>query len=55
MAGLVGTIGMLAEASGAAPTLDVAAIPRPAGAIADWLTCFPGFAIVAAGIAPTCA
>ncbi len=56
MAGLVGTVGMLAEASGCGATLDVAAIPRPAGTeAADWLTCFPGFAMVTAdarGAAP---
>ena len=53
MAGLVGTIGMLAEASGTGATIDVAAIPRPDAQLADWLTCFPGFAVVAAGNAPT--
>lgn len=54
MAGIVGTVGMLAEASGTGAVLDVAAIPAPAGAeLADWLTCFPGFAVVAAGRAPT--
>jgi putative N-acetyltransferase (TIGR04045 family) len=49
MAGLVGTVGMLAEASGAGAELDVAAIPRPAAAgLADWLSCFPGFAMLTA-------
>jgi putative N-acetyltransferase (TIGR04045 family) len=49
MAGLVGTAGMLAEASGCRAVLDVAAVPAPAGVeIADWLTCFPGFALVTA-------
>jgi len=49
MSGLVGTAGMLAEASGCRAILDVAAVPAPAGATrADWLTCFPGFAIVSA-------
>lgn len=56
MAGVVGTVGMLAEASGCGAVLDVAAIPRPAVAdAADWLTCFPGFAMVTAdarGAAP---
>ncbi|MFT4264459.1 MAG: AIR synthase-related protein, partial [Nocardioides sp.] len=49
MSGLVGTAGMLAEASGCGALLDVAAIPTPptAGA-ADWLTCFPGFAMITA-------
>ena len=47
MAGVVGTLGMLAEASGCGAELDVTAIPRPAGAgLGDWLTCFPGFAML---------
>jgi putative N-acetyltransferase (TIGR04045 family) len=47
MAGIVGTLGMLAESSGCAAELEVAAVPRPAGVSAgDWLTCFPGFAMV---------
>jgi AIR synthase-related protein len=50
MAGLVGTLAMLAEASGCGAELDVATVPRPTGArLADWLTCFPGFALVTAG------
>jgi AIR synthase-related protein len=49
MAGLVGTLGMLAEASGCAAVLDVAAVPRPDGAtVGDWFTCFPGFAMLTA-------
>ena len=49
MAGVVGTTGMLAEAGGVGAVLDVAAIPAPAGAtMGDWLTCFPGFAMVTA-------
>jgi putative N-acetyltransferase (TIGR04045 family) len=49
MAGIVGTLGMLAEASGCAAVLDVAAVPRPAAAaMGDWLTCFPGFAMLTA-------
>ncbi|HSZ38382.1 MAG TPA: MSMEG_0567/sll0787 family protein [Trebonia sp.] len=49
MSGLVGTVGMLAEASGCRAVLDVAGIPAPSGVTrADWLTCFPGFAIVSA-------
>jgi putative N-acetyltransferase (TIGR04045 family) len=49
MAGLVGTVGMMAEASGCAAAIDVADVPRPAGAsMGDWLTCFPGFAMVTA-------
>ena len=56
MAGVVGTLGMLAEASGCGAELDVAAVPRPAAAsMGDWLTCFPGFALLTAdrpGTAP---
>jgi putative N-acetyltransferase (TIGR04045 family) len=49
MSGLVGTTGMLAEASGCRAVLDVADVPAPAGAsTGDWLTCFPGFAMVSA-------
>ncbi|HET9255728.1 MAG TPA: MSMEG_0567/sll0787 family protein [Pseudonocardiaceae bacterium] len=49
MAGLAGTAGMLAEASGCAAILDVAAIPRPpAATVGDWLTCFPGFGMLTA-------
>lgn len=49
MSGLIGTVGMLAEASGCAAVLDVAAIPAPADAVrGDWLTCFPGYAMVTA-------
>ena len=36
MAGIAGTLGMLAEASGCGAVLDVAAVPRPAGA--TWAT-----------------
>jgi putative N-acetyltransferase (TIGR04045 family) len=47
MAGVVGTLGMLAEAAGCGAELEVSAVPRPAtAAIADWLTCFPGFAML---------
>jgi putative N-acetyltransferase (TIGR04045 family) len=49
MAGIAGTLGMLAEASGCGAVLDVARVPRPAGAtMGDWLTCFPGFAMLTA-------
>jgi putative N-acetyltransferase (TIGR04045 family) len=49
MAGLAGTAGMLAEASGVGVELDVVRIPRPAGAaLAEWITCFPGFAMITA-------
>jgi putative N-acetyltransferase (TIGR04045 family) len=47
MAGVVGTLGMLAEASGCGAILDVARVPRPAGAtMGDWLTCFPGYGML---------
>lgn len=53
MSGLVGTTGMLAEASGCRAVLDVDAIPSPAeAAYGDWLTCFPGFAMITAEVAP---
>lgn len=49
MAGIVGTISMLTEASGCGAELELERIPRPAGAqLADWLSCFPGFAMVMA-------
>ncbi|MEH3155058.1 MAG: GNAT family N-acetyltransferase [Gordonia paraffinivorans] len=49
MAGIVGTTGMLAEASGTGVVVDVAAVPRPAGAdMASWLTCFPGYGMLTA-------
>lgn len=50
MAGIAGTLGMLAEAGGCGAVLDVARVPRPAGAtVGDWFTCFPGFAMLTAG------
>ena len=50
MAGIAGTLGMLAEASGCAAVLEVAKVPRPVGAaVGDWLTCFPGFGMLTAG------
>lgn len=49
MSGLVGSTGMLAEASGCRAVIDVGAVPTPSGAeTADWLTCFPGFTVVTA-------
>ena len=51
MAGVVGTLGMLAEASGCGAVLDVGDVPAPAGATTgDWLTCFPGFAMITADV-----
>jgi putative N-acetyltransferase (TIGR04045 family) len=50
MAGIVGTAGMLAEASGYGAVLDVAAVPVPDAAadvaLGDWLGCFPGFGMI---------
>ena len=49
MAGIAGTLGMLAEASGTGAELDVAAVPRPdAARMGEWLTCFPGYAMLIA-------
>ncbi|MGH3844436.1 MAG: MSMEG_0567/sll0787 family protein [Pseudonocardiaceae bacterium] len=49
MAGLAGTAGMLAEASGCRAVLEVAAVPRPGTAtVGDWFTCFPGFGMLTA-------
>jgi len=49
MAGIVGTVAMLAEASGCGAEIEIARMPRPEHALmADWLTCFPGFAVVLA-------
>ncbi|HEV7977686.1 MSMEG_0567/sll0787 family protein [Amycolatopsis sp.] len=50
MAGIAGTLGMLAEASGCGAELELARIPRPGEAsMGDWLTCFPGFAMLTTG------
>ncbi|KQO39165.1 MULTISPECIES: MSMEG_0567/sll0787 family protein [unclassified Aeromicrobium] len=47
MSGLVGSTGMLAEASGVRALVDVERVPTPRGAThGDWFTCFPGFAMV---------
>ena len=47
MAGIVGTLGMLAEASGCGAELEVSTVPRPPAAqVGDWLTCFPGYAML---------
>jgi putative N-acetyltransferase (TIGR04045 family) len=54
MTGVIGTTGMLAEASGCKAVLDVGDIPMPSQARAgDWLTCFPGFAMVTAERTPS--
>lgn len=50
MAGIVGTMGMLAEASGTGAEIDISQIPRPAHAeMGSWLTCFPGFGMLTVG------
>jgi AIR synthase-related protein len=49
MAGLVGTVGMMAEASGVGAEIEVGAVPRPDHVrTSDWLACFPGFAMITA-------
>lgn len=56
MAGIVGTVGMLAETSGYGAVIDVASVPVPDGdgrssddvTMGDWLGCFPGFGMVTA-------
>ena len=49
MAGVVGTAGMLAEASNCGVELDVASVKRPRGVGAGtWLSCFPGFGMLTA-------
>lgn len=49
MAGMVGTLAMMAEASGTGADIDVACVPSPEGTVlADWMTCFPGFALLTA-------
>jgi AIR synthase-related protein len=49
MAGIGGTLAMLAEAGGCGAELDLSRLPRPEGVrLADWLTCFPGFALLSA-------
>src|SRR5262249_36530579 len=47
MAGLVGSLGMLLERTRCGATVDLDGLPRPAGvSIADWLTCFPRYALL---------
>jgi AIR synthase-related protein len=49
MAGVVGTALMLLECSGVGATIDVDAIPKPAGVgLARWLTSFPSFGFLLA-------
>ena len=51
--GIVGTTMMLAECSGVAATIDVTAVPRPAGVALDrWLQTFPSYGYILA-VAPT--
>jgi hypothetical protein len=58
MAGLVGSLAMLLERSGLGVTVDLAAVPTPAGvALTRWLNCFPSFGFllcVPAGREPAC-
>lgn len=47
MAGLIGSLAMLLEWSGLGVTVDLDAVPRPAGVtLRDWLTCFPAYAFL---------
>jgi putative N-acetyltransferase (TIGR04045 family) len=49
MAGVVGTLGMMAEACGTGAELEMTTLPRPVDtAMGAWLTCFPGFAMLTA-------
>jgi putative N-acetyltransferase (TIGR04045 family) len=54
MAGIVGTVGMLAEASNLGAVIDIANIPIPGSStgepvsMGDWLGCFPGFGMITA-------
>lgn len=50
MAGIVGTAGMLAEASGTGVDVDVQQVPRPVHVdVGPWLTCFPGYGMLTVG------
>jgi selenophosphate synthetase-related protein len=47
MAGLVGSLAMLLEPGRLGVTVDLDALPTPAGVpLADWLSCFPAFAFL---------
>jgi len=47
MAGLVGSLGMLLESRRTGATVDLDALPRPAGVdLGEWLVCFPAFAFL---------
>jgi selenophosphate synthetase-related protein len=47
MAGVVGSLAMLLECNGLGVTLDLDALPVPAGvSLRQWLTCFPCFAFL---------
>jgi selenophosphate synthetase-related protein len=58
MAGLVGSLAMLLEPSGLGVTVDLAAVPTPAGVpLTRWLNCFPSFGFllcVPSGREPDC-
>jgi len=47
MAGILGSLGMLLECGGLGVTVDLDALPRPAGvALVEWLGCFPCLAFL---------
>ncbi len=47
MAGILGSLGMLLECNGLGVTVDLEALPRPAGVpLTRWLVCFPCFAFL---------
>ncbi len=49
MAGVVGTLGMLAEASGCGAVSTSRRAEASDASMGDWLTCFPGFAMLTTG------
>jgi hypothetical protein len=50
MAGMVGSLAMLLEANRLGATVDLGAVPAPAGVpLGDWLCCFPSYAFVLTG------
>ena len=50
MAGMIGSLAMLLEPNRLGVTVDLAAVPAPAGVpIGDWLCCFPSYAFVLTG------
>ena len=50
MAGMIGSLAMLLEPNQLGVTVDLAAVPAPAGVpLGDWLCCFPSYAFVLTG------